>query len=744
MKKTISFLFLVWLLVNSSIKVLADNDILFLAKENISSTEFYKQIASGNIFNYQKSTRLYLTDKSKGNDEEQITPTLESVIFADSVKVFDLQWSAIDTFPDNVCACITSLECTLYNKTQLDHLYAQLERMNNLKSLEIRAQYGSFRDATGKKKYIDDSVLKGLFSSKALNALATIHLPEIRSITLTNLSIDTIPDGFARFENLETLYLGANHIQYISPRLSALKNLSLGDNNLSKIPSGIYHLSSLESLFLAKNKLGLLSDSLQMLTNLKELWLNASQFQYNKPLFSKFKNLEKLYMGSVLIGAGDVELDSLYQPVDTAFARGSRNALCNIIKEVSILPHLKSLFLPYNGLTILPPEVGNLASLEELTLDANNLDSLPQSVIQLSKLKYLGISGMPNFSKLPANFSKLSSLEHLDLSNDESLGASELKKIANPNLISLNISADSFAIIDSTMLTAPRLSSILFGGVVINNFSLNLRNRAIDDLILEDDSRVDIPSLFASCAISSKPVSLKVFRNGYTSEDPDDAELIFSKDFFNDWDSDMLNFVTEVDDKLSVSLSPTKDVFTNLGLIKNLQRLSINFPINKKIPLQDYSFINAVAFPNLIELNLCSVQLSKLPRDLDKFGKLRALTINISKEAFDSIPTQILNLKHIHYLCLKKDRITHLPPSMKNCQFVDSLNLDGNAISDISPLTLMPKLTYLSLAQNKIASIPPEVYKMKDLRYLDLSKNPLSNEAIEKLRKELSNCIILF
>lgn len=74
---------------------------------------------------------------------------------------------------------------------------------------------------------------------------------------------------------------------------------------------------------------------------------------------------------------------------------------------------------------------------------------------------------------------------------------------------------------------------------------------------------------------------------------------------------------------------------------------------------------------------------------------------------------------------------------------LEKLILSDNNIMDISPLKKLLNLTYLDLENNSITHIS-DLECLTNLTYLNIKKNYIDPLDIEKLKKALPNCEILF
>jgi Leucine-rich repeat (LRR) protein len=55
----------------------------------------------------------------------------------------------------------------------------------------------------------------------------------------------------------------------------------------------------------------------------------------------------------------------------------------------------------------------------------------------------------------------------------------------------------------------------------------------------------------------------------------------------------------------------------------------------------------------------------------------------------------------------------------------------------------LSKLETANFSFNRIDALPHELYQLKDLRLLDLRRNPLSTAALDTLRRALPNTVVL-
>ena len=100
------------------------------------------------------------------------------------------------------------------------------------------------------------------------------------------------------------------------------------------------------------------------------------------------------------------------------------------------------------------------------------------------------------------------------------------------------------------------------------------------------------------------------------------------------------------------------------------------------------------------------------------------------------------DLASITGLYLHDRGITDLSP-LEKLPNVEELWLADNRITDLSPLAGMAKLKTLDLQNNQITDLTP-LAKLKALRNLFLKNNPVKSAEIDKLKKALPQCGVIY
>ena len=82
----------------------------------------------------------------------------------------------------------------------------------------------------------------------------------------------------------------------------------------------------------------------------------------------------------------------------------------------------------------------------------------------------------------------------------------------------------------------------------------------------------------------------------------------------------------------------------------------------------------------------------------------------------------------VTHLDLSDNQIETIDEAIKLLPHIEILNLNNNRLSEISNVTLLPRLSQLSLALNKFTSLPEDLHiKLGKIVQLDLSQNSLTS-----------------
>jgi hypothetical protein len=125
-----------------------------------------------------------------------------------------------------------------------------------------------------------------------------------------------------------------------------------------------------------------------------------------------------LYADYNQLGAHDALPPSLFSLPCLHALSLTHNALLLLPSAVRLATRLDSLYLSYNGLTVLPEHIGGMVSLRELTLTHNALTELPNAFVTLGKLESVLLSGN-ELVRLPRRLGDLSALRELHVDHNQ-------------------------------------------------------------------------------------------------------------------------------------------------------------------------------------------------------------------------------------------------------------------------------------------------------------------------------------
>ncbi|QCD94633.1 LRR receptor-like serine/threonine-protein kinase FLS2 [Vigna unguiculata] len=387
----------------------------------------------------------------------------------------------------------------------------------------------------------------------------------------------------------------------------------------------------------------------------------------------------------------------------------------------------------------IPVSFGDICTLQELYLYNNSLTGEISNFIQNSSwcnrhvfknldLSHNRISGMLH------NLSIFSSLRKLDLSNNQLTG--EI-----PKSIGLLYELDEL-----------HLEENYFEGYVNELHLTNLSK--LEDLYLSGNSlsvmfaTTWIPTFqliylgLASCKLGPNFPSWLQTQSYLNSLDISDAEV---DDYVPEWFWNKLQSIS----MMNISYNSLKGTIPNLP-IKFLHDTFIVLKSNELeggIPAflsQAYTldlFENKIsdlntflcrrnATPNMNNLNLSNNQImGQLSDCWDHLNSLQFLDLS-NNNLSGKIPQSMGTLVNLRALILRNNNLAELPSTLKNCTYLDILDLSENMFSYPIPSWIgesLQQLRILSLRVNHFfGSVPFHLCYLRQIHLLDLSRNNLS------------------
>jgi len=415
---------------------------------------------------------------------------------------------------------------------------------------------------------------------------------KILDLSHNDLSEVTV-DGLGGLRRLKSLDLSSNRIEtFMSSTLEEsreLLQLNLSHNLLSEIGAGCLHRQHhLQLLDLSHNRLTSLPESLLQKTRVEifKVSFNALQeipVKTLNPVQSSLRHLDLSHNNISLISDSllnqiqqlvtlDLGYNNIYQIDDRAFSSSPSllhlSLAHNPIKVVSLslfagleqqletldmantsltilpqfhLPALSSLNMSCNKLTFVPSSaLANMTGLRTLDLSNNYLPSPPHMVWHIMpRLRHLSLARNPIQSLANDSFLSLDRLEHLDLSNMKMESIEKGTFLTLPSLAFLKISVGG-----DSHLPDINLARLLVGCVGLRHIHLVLESSTIKlrhTLQHEMQPRLNKVTLEGSKIVRLHPAAFK--------------DLTAT--------SLHLNLISD-------SISLDRDIFLNLGRVKNL------------------------------------------------------------------------------------------------------------------------------------------------------------------------------
>ncbi|XP_008240709.2 PREDICTED: probable LRR receptor-like serine/threonine-protein kinase At4g36180 [Prunus mume] len=548
-------------------------------------------------------------------------------------------------------------------------------------------------------------------------------------------------------KDLDYLDLSMNDFRGVFPSfigsLEKLKYLNLsGLSFVGVIPPNLGNLSRL--LYLDLKSLGTLETDLQWLATLSSLkYLNLEAVNLTKTTsywlhaVNMLPSLVELHLPSCGLPMLPLTLPSINFTSLSVLDLSGNKFTSTIPPWLFNLTKLENLDFAYNSLTgKLPDSLGYLKSLRYLELLDNSLEgSIPKSIGNLTSLKEFNLEHNQMSGIIPESLGELSSLVSLDIYSNTwegaiteahfaKLGGLREVSIGNypPNILLFNVSSNwippfklIYLYIRSCQL-GPKFPTWLRNQTELT--TLVLRNARISgtipDWFLQLDLQLDELN-FANNQLSGKvPNSLR-FSYGSTV----DLTSNRYKGPLPLWSSN-ISFLYLRDNLFSGPIPH------NIGqVMPNLTYLDISTnTLSGSIPLflgnlSQLQFI-------LISNNLLS---GEIPHFWNNMPSLRCIDLS-NNSLSGTIPRSLGSLTSLEFLGLSSNNFSGEVPFLKNCTYLNILDLGDNKFSGPILASIgesMPNLQILSLRSNSFTGcIPLSLCGLSALHILDFSHNNLS------------------
>ncbi len=171
----------------------------------------------------------------------------------------------------------------------------------------------------------------------------------------------------------------------------------------------------------------------------------------------------------------------------------------------------------------------------------------------------------------------------------------------------------------------------------------------------------------------------------------------------------------------------------SIGQLRNLTSLDLSDNQLTIIP-------NTIAqLQNLMSLKLSNNKLISVPHTIAQLHNLTSL--DLSDNQLTAVPNEITQLYNLTLLDLSSNRLTAVPDAMDQLQKLTLLSLGGNLFTAI-PAIIYELFSLIELSfgnyshtTNQIKEIYPKILQLKNLKKLNLERNPIETPPLEVVNK---------
>jgi len=168
---------------------------------------------------------------------------------------------------------------------------------------------------------------------------------------------------------------------------------------------------------------------------------------------------------------------------------------------------------------------------------------------------------------------------------------------------------------------------------------------------------------------------------------------------------------------------------------------SLEKQINKQIPLKEKFDISSTCYikedEEITGLSLCKCELNYIPSEILRLKSLKHLALR--RNNITTLMKEIGLLSNLEYLNLRINKLKQLPASIGLLSDLQYLNLSSNDLMELpKSIGKLIMLKELNLSNNKLTKIPESIGDLNSLEILNLEANYWMNlpESIIKLKEQ--------
>ena len=194
---------------------------------------------------------------------------------------------------------------------------------------------------------------------------------------------------------------------------------------------------------------------------------------------------------------------------------------------------------------------------------------------------------------------------------------------------------------------------------------------------------------------------------------------------------------------LTLDIQRSNDVVmalpASIGKMKELTYLAIKEGGNMKFPdeMGDLSELSYLA------INSCNFE--KLPESFGNLKKLSAFFIQYNY-SLTALPSGLANLTALQMIDISSCKKLTQFPAIYNSLGLSSVSLPDNAITSIPPeIANLKKLNYLVLSNNKLTTLPPQLLDLPAIQLMNVRENAFAkgDDVVRQLQKKLGKSFFL-
>lgn len=370
-----------------------------------------------------------------------------------------------------------------------------------------------------------------------------------------------------------------------------------------------------------------------------------------------------------------------------------------------VLPFLRGADFSHNNFQEekFPHSIDQMKGLRWLKLNRTRLNWIPEEFVGLNKLENLNLSHN-NLISLHGELVCLNQLKFLNCRYNKINGSDVPVELFNiETLTVLDLSHNNLTVIPKGLENCKSLTVLNLGHNNLKNLSEQLFTQLIKlvHLDISDNQLKTIPpqigrlSNLKTLILNNNPLEEHKMRQLERLKSLTSLQLANTQRNANNTPPNL----SELSNLVELNLSSNKLVRIpdDLSYLQNLRRLNLSENLLEKMPDDFGSW-----WPNLEILNLSGNKLSEISPTLCKLCNLKRLYLNDNELTFEGLPAALGKLYQLEVFMAARNRLELIPESIFRCG----------------------RLKKLILTSNRLITLPDTIHLLFDLEILELSHNP--------------------